>query len=47
MLKFGFDVKRVFVCDMLENIQSEIEVLDNSVTLPIKNFEIVTLRIER
>lgn len=43
--KFGFDVKKVFVCDMLENIEYELEIKDNTISLPIKNYEIITLRV--
>ncbi len=45
--KFGFDVKKVYVCDMLENFEYEVETANNSVTVNVKNFEIVTLRIIR
>ena len=44
---FGFDVKKAFVCDMLENNISEIAVDNNSLEVMIKNFEVVTLRLCR
>jgi len=44
-LSFGFDVKKVYICDMLENNEKEIEVCDNCAEINVSNFEIVTLRI--
>ncbi len=44
-IKFGFDVKKAEICDLLENPISEVEVKDNSVTLTVKPFEIVTLKL--
>lgn len=43
---FGFDIKRAYLCDMLENRQKELEVSDNKVLVDISNFEIVTLMVE-
>ncbi|MBO5453247.1 MAG: alpha-mannosidase [Clostridia bacterium] len=45
-IKFGFDVKKAYTCDLNENVLEELEVTDNSVTTKIKNFEIVTLKLE-
>jgi alpha-mannosidase len=45
-LDFGFPVKRVALCDLLENELSELSVEDNSVSFDIKGFEIVTLKAE-
>ena len=42
---FGFDSKRIYVCDMLENKIEDIG-RGNTVKLAVKNFEIVTLYIE-
>ena len=42
-LKFGADIKHLYICDMLENIISEVEVKDNMAVIDVKNFEIVTL----
>lgn len=44
-LNFGIPVKEVYLCDMLENNIEPIEVKDNSVTLPVSNFEITTLKL--
>ena len=46
-LRFGFDVASVTLCDMLEQPEQELPVTDNTVTLPVRNFEIVTLRVKR
>ena len=43
-IRFGFDVEKAYVCDMLENNEYELDVKDNSVTVPFGNFEIVTVR---
>ena len=43
-IRFGFDVEKSYVCDMLENNEYELDVKDNSVTVPFGNFEIVTVR---
>ncbi len=39
--------KKVYICDMLENELEELDIVDNSVTLPVSNFEIVTLKFIR
>ena len=44
-IRFGVPVKQVWLCDMLENEEQEIAVNDNTVTLDLKNFEILTLKI--
>ena len=46
MLTFGFDIKKAYICDLLENAESELEVANNTVTVPVKNFEIITLMLE-
>ena len=43
-VNFGFDVKEVYITDMLENNLQKLEVKNNSVTLNVKPFEIVTLK---
>jgi len=43
---FGFDVKKVSVCNLMEEIEYELPVDGRSVTVPVKNFEIVTLKVE-
>ena len=45
-IRFGFDVKKAYICDMLENEISEVTVENNSVTVPVSNFEIVTLKLK-
>lgn len=45
-LKFGTEIKHLYICDMLENIQSEVEVTNNTAVIDVKNFEIVTLMAE-
>lgn len=42
----GFDFKKVYLCDMLENNQIELTFKDKTVSLPFKNFEIITLKFE-
>ena len=44
-INFGFDVKKVYITDMLENIEKEVVVKDNAITLPINTFEVVTLKV--
>lgn len=49
-LKFGFDVEKVLLCDLLENPIEEIRTdreAGNEVTIKVDNFEIITLRIAR
>lgn len=46
-LSLGADFKKAFVCGLCENELEEIEIKDNTVTFPIKNFEIVTLKFKR
>ncbi len=43
-LTFGVPVKNAALCTMLEETESEIAVQDNSVSLSLKPFEIVTLK---
>ncbi len=38
----GFD--KAYVCDLMENIIEELELQDNTVFVPISNFEVVTLK---
>ena len=44
-LTFGFDVKTVEVCDLLENTIATLPTENNTVTLTVKPFEIVTLKL--
>lgn len=44
-LSFGFDVKSAYICDLMENAEQELAINKNNVSLPVKNFEIITLKI--
>jgi len=44
-LEFGFDIQDVYITDMLENNKEQVEVEANGVTLRLKAFEILTLRV--
>lgn len=44
-IHFGFDVKKAYLCDLNENVLEEIEIKDNAVSVPVKNFEIMTLKL--
>lgn len=46
-LSFGFDVKKVTVSDMLENELYELEVNNNTVEIPFKPFEIITIKVQK
>ena len=43
----GFPFRAAYLCDMLENEQTRLEVRDGSVSVPVRNFEIVTLKFVR
>ncbi len=45
-LTFGFDVKSAALCDLMENEIEALEVVNNTVTLPVKPFEIVTVKVK-
>jgi len=44
-LDFGFGVKKVYLCDLMENNLSEVETDGRSAEFDVGNFEIVTLRV--
>ncbi len=44
-LTAGFPVKKALLCDMLENELEELPVNENAVEIPIKNFEIATVKL--
>ena len=46
-IKTAFDCKVVYICDMMEANQTRLECVDGCVKLPVKNFEIVTLKFVR
>ncbi len=43
-LDLGFDIKRAYICDLLENDLEELEIKNNSVQFTAKPFEIVTIK---
>lgn len=45
-LKFGFNIEKAYITDMLENIISELKVENNCVDLCVKNFEITTVMVK-
>ena len=45
-LNFGFDFSKLYLCDMLENKLNELNVLNDSVNIKVKPYEIVTLKVE-
>lgn len=46
-IKAAFDCKEVYLCDMMETKQTRLECVDGCVKIPVKNFEIVTLKFVR
>ena len=46
-IKTGFDFKEVYECDLMENNIKKLESDNNSVTIPVKNYEIKTLKFIR
>ncbi len=45
-LHFGIPVQSVWICDLLENPLEQLTVTENSVQLPVKPFEIVTVKVK-
>lgn len=45
-LSFKTPISKVYYCDLMENVERELEVKDGTVCLTVSPFEIVTLRIE-
>ena len=45
-ITFGFDVRKAYLCDLLENKLEELTVEDNKIRLDIGAFEIVTIMVE-
>lgn len=43
--KFGFGIRRAVLCDLMENELQELPVSDDTVTLPMANFELVTVKV--
>lgn len=46
VVTFGFTPKRVCLCDLMEKELEELTVCDNSVTVPVKPYEIISLKVE-
>lgn len=44
-LSFGVDAGKAYLCDLMENTESELAVTDGKVKLEVSNFEIVTIRV--
>jgi len=42
-LEFGIPFTKAYITDLLENIEQEIPVVNNKISIDVKNFEIVTL----
>lgn len=47
MLTLGFDFDEVYICDMLENEEQKLEHDGRNVSVPVGNYEIVTLKFKR
>ncbi len=45
VLKVAEGYHRAYLCDLLENVVSELKLWDNQVEIPISNFEIVTVKL--
>jgi alpha-mannosidase len=39
--------RRAYLCDLMENTERELAMCDGKVTLPVANFEIITLKFTR
>lgn len=46
-IRFGFDFKKAYLCNLLEENISELPTDGKSVKVPVKNYEIISLRLER
>ena len=44
-VKFGFPVKKAYLCDMLENNVQELDVVNNTICVDFKPFEINTIKV--
>jgi alpha-mannosidase len=45
-LTLGIKAEKAYLCDMLENEISELEVVNGTITLPYKPFEIITVKVK-
>jgi len=46
-VKFGFDIKKAYICNMMEEPEIELKVKNNSVTIETSPFKVITLMIEK
>lgn len=46
-LTLNLPASRVFICDMLEQVQAELPMTGNTVSIPMRGFEVVTLRVNK
>ncbi len=46
-LTLGVPVKSAYICDMLENEETEIPVIDSKISLTFKPFEIITVKLKK
>ncbi len=44
-LTFGMPFEKAYLCDLMENELEELKISENSVTLPVKPFEIITIKL--
>ncbi|HBL40447.1 MAG TPA: alpha-mannosidase [Ruminococcaceae bacterium] len=44
-LTFGVPFEKAFLCDLMENELEELNISENSVTVPVKPFEIITIKL--
>lgn len=44
-LTFGFDFKEAYLCNLIEENETKLDFTGRSITIPVKNFEIVTLKL--
>ena len=44
-LSFGTDIRKAYICDMLENEILELPVSNSVIRLKLKNYEIVTIKV--
>ena len=46
-VKAGFEAKKCYLCDLLENELEELEVINGAVSVDIKGFELITLKFKK
>lgn len=45
-LHFGINLQQAFLCDLMENVQAEIPLCDNTLQVTVKPYEIVTIKVK-